>query len=78
MNRDELIARKGAVRAEIAQVVRRLGQARSDIEGATGLRRRFLARQIAELESRQMSLAAEESRLRQEIDRSGRTGHGTA
>lgn len=70
MNRDDLIAAKGAVRAEIAQVVRRLEQARSALEGASGLRRRFLASRVAGLEARLEALAAEESRLRQAIDRS--------
>ncbi len=72
MNRDDLIAAKGAVRAEIAQVVRRLEQARSELAGASGLRRRFLASRVAGLEARLEALAAEESRLRQAIDRSGR------
>lgn len=72
MNRDDLIAAKGAVRAEIAQVVRRLEQARGEFVGASGLRRRFLASRVAGLEARLEALTAEESRLRQAIDRSWR------
>lgn len=72
MNRDELIAAKAAVRAEIAQVVRRLEQARDALEGASGLRRRFLANRVAGLEARLEALAAQESRLRQAIDCSRR------
>lgn len=71
MNRDELIATRAAVRAEIAQVVRQLEQARSQLEAASGLRRRFLARRVAGLEARLETLAAEESRLRLAIDRCG-------
>lgn len=78
MNRDELIAAKGAVRAEIGQVVRRLEQTRGAAETASGLRRRFLVSRVAGLEARLDALAAEESRLRQAIDRSGRTEHGAA
>lgn len=78
MNRDELIAAKGAVRAEIAQVVRRLEQARSALAGATGLRRRFLAGRVARLEAQLEMLVAEEGRLRLAIDRSPRIDRGIA
>jgi len=71
VNREELIARKGAVQAEIAQVVRRLEGARDAMAAASGLRRRFLAGRVAALERRLEALMAEESRLRQGIDRSG-------
>lgn len=70
MNRDDLIARKGVVRNEIAQVARRLEQARSALEASVGLQRRFLTRRIAALEARLEALAAEESQLRMAIDRS--------
>lgn len=78
MNRADLMAAKGAVRAEIAQVVRRLEQARGALEGASGLQRRFLAGRVARLEAQLEALAAEESRLRLAIDRSGRVEHGAA
>lgn len=69
MNREDLIARKGAVRAEIAQVVRRLEGARRELEDVAGLRQRFLAGQVRSLESRLEALTAEEARLRLDIDR---------
>lgn len=78
MTRDDLIARKGELQAEIAQVVRRLEQARSELESASGIRRRFLAGRVGALEGRLEALAAEESRLRLAIDRSARRDHGAA
>ncbi len=59
--REELIARKEEVRAEIARLQRQLAAAR---EAGRQPRR------TAETERRLDSLMAEESRLRQEIDRS--------
>ncbi len=76
MDRDDLIARKDVVRAEIAQIVRRLEQARGALENASGFQRRFLTGRVGALEGRLEVLAAEESRLRMDIDRSGRRDHG--
>lgn len=69
MSREELIARKGEVQAQIAGARRRLEQARQEVEGTSGLRRRWLAARVAQLETRLDFLMAEESRLRQSIDR---------
>ena len=60
MNRDELIQRKEEVRAEIAACTRRLAAATAKPDH----------RRAAELQAQLESLMAEESRLRQMIDRS--------
>ncbi len=72
MSREDLIARKGAVRGEITQVVRQLEQTRSALAGAMGPRSRFLAHRVAELEARLQELTTEESQLRLAIDRAQR------
>ena len=72
MSRDDLIARKEAVRAEIARARRTLERVRGEAEGASGLRGRFLAQRAAQLESQLDALMAEEYRLRLGIDRSER------
>jgi predicted nuclease with TOPRIM domain len=69
VSREELIARKGEVQAQIAQARRRLEQARQEAEGTSGLRRRWLSARVAQLETRLDSLMTEEGRLRQLIDR---------
>ena len=69
MTRADLIGRKNAVRAELAEVVRRLAQARAACAALAGPPRRRAAQRIAELEARQEALMAEESQLRQAIDR---------
>ena len=70
MSREELIARKEAVRAELARTHRTLERARAEAEAASGLRRRYLQRRVAQLESRADALMSEEYRLRQLIDQS--------
>jgi chromosome segregation ATPase len=69
VSREELIARKGEVQAQIAQASRRLEQARQEVESTSGLRRRWLVARVAQLETRLDSLRTEEGRLRQLIDR---------
>lgn len=71
MTRADLIARKNAVRAELAEVVRRLAHERAALAALAGSPRRCAAQRIAALEARQEALMAEESRLRQAIDRAG-------
>jgi hypothetical protein len=70
VSRDELIARKGALRAELARTQRSLEHARAEAEQASGLRRRYLQRRVAQLEARADALMSEEYRVRQWIDRS--------
>jgi hypothetical protein len=69
VSREALIARKGEVQAQIAQARRRLEQARSELELASGLRRRWLAGRVARLETQLDALMADETSLRQLIDR---------
>ena len=68
MSRDDLIARKDSVRAELARTRRELEHARTAFETASGLRRRFLGGRIAQLDARAEALMAEEYRLRLLID----------
>ena len=70
MNREELIARKEAVRAELARTLRTLERTRAEAEAASGLRRHYLQRRVAQLETRADALMSEEYRLRQLIDQS--------
>ena len=70
MSREELIARKEAVRAELARTRRELEHAHSTIATASGLHQRFLKSRVARLESRADALMAEECRLRRLIDQS--------
>jgi hypothetical protein len=70
VSREALIARKEAVRAELARAHRTLERARTEAEAAAGLRRRYLQHRVAQLEARTDALMAEESRLRQLIDQS--------
>ena len=70
MNREELIARKGAIRAELARTLRTLERTRAEAETASGLRRRYLQRRVAQLETRSDALLSEEYRVRQLIDQS--------
>ena len=70
MSREELIARKEAVRAELARTRRTLERTRAEVETASGLRRRYLKRRLAQLETRADALMSEEYRLRQLIDQS--------
>jgi hypothetical protein len=68
VSREALIARKEAVRAELARTRRELEHARTAVETAAGLRRRYLQRRLAQLETRADALMSEEYRLRQLID----------
>ena len=68
MSREELIARKEAVRADLARTQRTLERTRAEAESASGLRRRYLQRSAARLEARADALMSEEYRLRQSID----------
>ena len=68
MSREELIARKEAVRADLARTHRTLERTRAEAESASGLRRRYLQRIVARLEARADALMSEEYRLRQSID----------
>jgi hypothetical protein len=70
VSREELIARKEAVCAELARTRRELEHTRTVVEAASGLRRRYLQRRLAHLETRADALMSEESRLRQLIDQS--------
>jgi len=70
-SRDDLIERKEAVRAEIAQVRRELARARQAEAAAPERDRRKHARRIKELEARLDALMAEEHSLRLQIDRTG-------
>jgi hypothetical protein len=70
VSREELIARKEAIRAELARTRRELEHTRTVIEAASGLRRRYLQRRLTHLESRADALMSEEYRLRQLIDQS--------
>jgi len=70
MSREELIARKAIVRSELARAQRTLEGARAEVEAASGLRRRYLQRKVAQHEARADALMSEEYRLRQLIDQS--------
>jgi hypothetical protein len=70
MSREALITRKEAIRAELIRTHRRLEHARVEVEAASGLRRRYLQRRVAQLEGRADALMSEEYRLRQLIDQS--------
>ena len=70
MSREDLIARKEAIRAELARTHRSLERARSEAETASGLRRRYLQSRLAHLEARADALMSEEYRVRQLIDQS--------
>jgi hypothetical protein len=70
VTREELIARKEAVRAELARTRRELEHMRTIAETSSGLRRRYLQRRLAQLETRTDALMSEEYRLRQLIDQS--------
>ena len=70
MNREELIARKEAIRAELARTLQTLERTRAEAEAASGLRRRYLQRRVAQLETRADALMSEEYRVRQLIDQS--------
>jgi hypothetical protein len=69
VGREELIARKGEIQAQIAQIRRGLERVRTEAEPSSGLRRRWLAGRVPQLEAQLEALMAEESRLRQLIDR---------
>jgi hypothetical protein len=68
VSREDLIARKQAIRAELARTHRTLERARAEVEAASGLRRRYLQSRIAQLEARAGTLMSEEYRVRQLID----------
>jgi hypothetical protein len=68
VSREDLIARKEAIRAELARTHRTLERARAEAEAASGLRRRYLQNRIAQLEARADALMSEEYRVRQLID----------
>ena len=70
-SRGDLIERKEAVRAEIAQVRRELSRARQAEAAVPERDRRTHARRIEELEARIEALMAEEHSLRLRIDRAG-------
>jgi len=70
VSREDLIARKEAVRAELARTQRELERTRTAVETASNLRRRYLQRRLGHLESRADALMSEEYRLRQLIDQS--------
>jgi septal ring factor EnvC (AmiA/AmiB activator) len=71
LNRDDLVERKEAVRAEIAQTRRELARARQAETAALERDRRKHVRRIEELEARLVVLMAEEHSLRLKIDRTG-------
>ena len=68
MSREELIARKEVVRADLARTHRVLEQAREAAEAASGLRRQYLRSRVAQLEARADALMSEEYRVRLLID----------
>lgn len=70
VSREELIARKETVRAELVRTHRAREHARAAAEAASGLRRRYFQRRVSQLEARADALMSEESRLRQQIDQS--------
>lgn len=70
MSREDLIARKETVRAELVRTHLTLERARAEAEAASGLRRRYLQRRVTQLASRADALMSEEYRLRQLIDQS--------
>jgi hypothetical protein len=70
VSREELITRKEAVRAELARTFRTLERTRAEAEAASGLRRRYLQRRVAQLETRADALMSEEYWVRQLIDQS--------
>jgi hypothetical protein len=67
MNRDELIARKGEVQAEIARLTRQIEQLRG--AAVSGGASRGQAGRIADLQAQLDAAMAEEAQLRQQIDR---------
>jgi len=69
VSREELIARKEVVRADLARTHRVLEQAREAAEAASGLRRQYLRSRVAQLEARADALMSEEYRVRLLIDR---------
>ncbi len=69
-NRDDLIAAKEAVKAELARAQRALERARAALATASGLRRSVLSGRVRQLESRAEHLMAQEHDLRLAIDRS--------
>ena len=71
MRRGDLIERKEAVHAEIAQTRRELARARQAEATAPERDCRKHARRIEELETRLEALMAEEYSLRLQIDRAG-------
>jgi hypothetical protein len=70
VSREDLIARKEAIHAELARTRRTLERTRAEIETASRLRQRFLKRRLEQLETRADALMSEEYRLRQLIDQS--------
>ncbi len=68
MSREDLIARKEVIRAELARTHRSLEGARAEAEAASGLRQRYLHSRITQLQARADSLMSEEYRVRQLID----------
>jgi len=68
VSREELIARKEVVRADLARTHRVLEQAREAAEAASGLRRQYLRSRVAQLEARADALMSEEYRVRLLID----------
>jgi hypothetical protein len=71
LSRDELIERKEAVLAEIAQARRELARVHQSESTATERDRRKHTLRIEELEVRLDALLAEEHSLRLKIDRTG-------
>jgi len=69
LSRDDLIERKEAVHAEIAQTRRELARTRLAEAAASEREQRKLVRRIEELEARLEVLMAEEHSLRLKIDR---------
>jgi hypothetical protein len=70
--RDALIAAKSETQARLRWAQRDLESTRAALETAGGLRRRFLRRRLASLESEVDCLMSQEMRLRIEIDRTAR------
>jgi hypothetical protein len=70
--RDDLIARKAEVQSQIRSLQPKVEAARGALASATGLRRAYYTSRLASMESQLEALAAEEMRLRVEIDRSPR------
>ncbi len=68
-NRDDLIAAKEAVKAELARTQCALERAQAELAAASGLRRSVLSGRVRQLESRAERLMAQEHDLRLAIDR---------